>query len=166
MKNSGPYYLQPITNPTTDIQCKRFPIGIHSLNFIIVNIIQNLPLQHIEKPFANLSAHKTLIKNLKQNQVPKSKIISITRHQGNRVWNSLIMGTEFINSILLILLTIKLSSGSIHQHVISHNNPVFQNSWLSFFSSPQFQNSKSMSTKSPQSFCNFNVYFNVFCNQP
>ena len=66
--------------------CKSFKIhlhkktstGINSINSMMKDLISNSPLQNSEKHLANHSARKTLAKNLKQHQVPKSEIISIT----------------------------------------------------------------------------------------
>ena len=44
------------------------------------DLISNSPLQNSEKHLANHSARKALVNKLKQQQVPKSEIISITGH--------------------------------------------------------------------------------------
>ena len=44
------------------------------------DLLSNSPLQNSEKHLANYSARKTLVKKLKQQQVLKSEIISITEH--------------------------------------------------------------------------------------
>ena len=44
------------------------------------DLISNSLLQNSEKHLTNHSARKTLVKNSKQHQVPKSEIISITGH--------------------------------------------------------------------------------------
>ena len=44
------------------------------------NLMSNSPLQNSEKHLASHSARKTLVKKLKQQEVPKSVINSITRH--------------------------------------------------------------------------------------
>ena len=80
MEKSGPFYLQPIVNPLTNDQYKKTPMGINSINFMMKDLISNSPLQKSEKHLANHSARKTLVKKLKQKQVPKSGIISITGH--------------------------------------------------------------------------------------
>ena len=80
MEISGPVYLQPIVNPLTNICYKKTPMGINSINSMMKDLISNSPLQNSEKHLANHSARKTLVKKLKQQQVPKSKIISISRH--------------------------------------------------------------------------------------
>ena len=80
MEKSGPFYLQPIVNPLTNIWYKKTPMGINSINSMMKDLISNSPLQNSEKHLANHSAKKTLVKKLKQQQVPKSEIISITGH--------------------------------------------------------------------------------------
>ena len=80
MEKSGPLYLQPIVNPLTNIWYKKTPMGIISINPMMKDLISNSPLQNSEKHLANHSAKKTLVKKLKQQQVPKSEIISITGH--------------------------------------------------------------------------------------
>ena len=78
MEKSGPFYLQPIVNSLTNIWYKKAPRSINSINSMMKHLISNAPLQKSEKQLANHSARKTLVKNLKQKQVPKSEIISIT----------------------------------------------------------------------------------------
>ena len=59
---------------------EKTPTGINSINSMMKDLISNSTLQNSEKHLANDSARKTLAKNLKQHQVPKSEIISITGH--------------------------------------------------------------------------------------
>ena len=63
-------------------------MGINSINFLMKRLISNSPLQKSEKHLANHSARKTLVKKLKQQQVPKSKIISISRHNRETGWKN------------------------------------------------------------------------------
>ena len=53
-------------------------MGINSINSMMKDLISNSPLQKSEKHLANHSARKTIVKKLKQKQVLKSEIISIT----------------------------------------------------------------------------------------
>ena len=55
-------------------------MGINSINSMMKDLLSNSPLQNSEKHLANYSARKTLVKKLKQQQVLKSEIISITEH--------------------------------------------------------------------------------------
>ena len=80
MEKAGPFYLQPIVNTLTNIWYKKTPMGINTINSTMKDLISNSPLQNSEKHLANHSAKKTLVKKLKQQQVPKSEIISITGH--------------------------------------------------------------------------------------
>lgn len=80
LRNFAPLYLQSIVNPTNEIWCKRLLMRIQSINFIMKNMVQNSTLQYTIKLFLNHSSRRTLVKKLKQNQVPKSKVISITIH--------------------------------------------------------------------------------------
>ena len=80
MEKSRPFYLQPIVNPLTNIWYKKTPMRINSINSMMKDLISISPRQNSEKQFANHSARKKLIKKLKQQQFPKSEIISITGH--------------------------------------------------------------------------------------
>ena len=53
-------------------------MGINSINSMMKDLISNSPLQKSEKHLANHSARKTIAKKLKQKEVLKSEIISIT----------------------------------------------------------------------------------------
>ena len=78
MEKSRPFYLQQIVNPLTNVWYKNTPIGINSISSMINDFISNSPLQNSEKDLVNHSTRKALVKKLKQHQVPKSEIISIT----------------------------------------------------------------------------------------
>ena len=62
-EKSGPFYLQPIANPLTNIWYKKTLMGINSINSMMKDLISNSPLQNSEKHLANYSARKTLVKN-------------------------------------------------------------------------------------------------------
>ena len=79
-EKSGLFYLQPIVNPLTNIWYKKTPMRINSINSMMKDLISGSPLQSSEKHLTNHSAGKALVKNLKQQQVPKSEMISITGH--------------------------------------------------------------------------------------
>ena len=78
MEKSGPSYLQPTVYPFTTIWYKKILMGINSINFMIKALISNSPPKNSEKHLANHSVRKMLVKTLKQQQLPKSEIISIT----------------------------------------------------------------------------------------
>lgn len=65
LKESGPFYLQPIVNPLTDVWYKKQPMGINSINGIMKDMISNSPLRNTEKHLANHSARKTVVKKTK-----------------------------------------------------------------------------------------------------
>ena len=76
MKKSRPFYLQPIVNPLTNICYAKTRMGINSINSMMKDLISNSPLQNGQKYLANYSVGKTFVKKSKQQQVPKSEIIS------------------------------------------------------------------------------------------
>ena len=51
-------------------------MGINGINSMMEDLISNSPLQNSERQ----SPRKMPVKKLKQKQVPKSEVISITRH--------------------------------------------------------------------------------------
>ena len=55
-------------------------MGINSINSMMKDLIPNSSLQNSEKHLANHSGRKITCKNIKQQQVLKSEIISITGH--------------------------------------------------------------------------------------
>ena len=54
-------------------------MGVHTINNIMKNVISNSSLE-TSKHITKHSARKTPVKRLKQNNVAKSEIISITGH--------------------------------------------------------------------------------------
>ena len=41
MEKSGPFYLQPIVNPLTNICYKKTPMGINSINSVMKDLLSN-----------------------------------------------------------------------------------------------------------------------------
>ena len=80
MEKSGPFYLPPIVNPIRNFWYKKTPMEINSINSMMKDLTSNSTLQNRGKHLENHSARKTLVKKLKQQQVPKSEVISITGH--------------------------------------------------------------------------------------
>ena len=78
MEKSGPFYLPPIVNPIRNFWYKKKPMEINSINSMMKDLISNSTLQNRGKHLENHSARKILVKKLKQQQVPKSEVISIT----------------------------------------------------------------------------------------
>ena len=56
------------------------PMGINNINSMMKDLVSNSTLQKREKHLASHSARKTLVKTLKQKQVPKSELTCITGH--------------------------------------------------------------------------------------
>ena len=80
MEKSGPFYLPPIVNPIRNFWYKKTPMEINSINSMMKDLTSNSTLQNSGKHLENHSVRKTLVKKLKQQQVPKSEVISITGH--------------------------------------------------------------------------------------
>ena len=49
MEKSGPFYLQPIVNPLTNLWYKKTSMGINSINSMRKDFISNSPLQKKRK---------------------------------------------------------------------------------------------------------------------
>ena len=62
-------------------------------------MVQNSPLQNIDKRIANHSTQKIVAKKLKQNQVPQFEIISITGHTREAGLDSCDNKEKFNNNI-------------------------------------------------------------------
>ena len=71
---SAPFYLAVICNPSCAIWFKRSLMCVHTIN-IMKNVISKSPLETL-KHVTNHSAHKTLVKRLKQNNVAKSETVT------------------------------------------------------------------------------------------
>lgn len=81
------WWYEKFVVPTTDIWFKCLLAGIHSINSIMKNMVQNSTFQNIDKNAANNSARKALVKKFEQNQVAKSEIIStISTSRFGLVW--------------------------------------------------------------------------------
>ena len=80
LRASGPLYLSIIHNPTSQVWYKNMPMGQHTINSIMKNMVANSPLRTSSKKLTNHSARKTVVKKLKKHHVPKSDIIGITGH--------------------------------------------------------------------------------------
>ena len=133
-------------------------MGINSINLMMKDLISSSPLPNSEKHLANHSARKTLVKILKQRQVPKFGIISITGHNretGLEVYDS---GDELQQKQLLHFIDNQQSAASKNNYSISRNNPIIRNSSISFFpNDDQFY--QNISASNPFSFNNCNSLF-------
>ena len=133
MEKSGPFYLQPIVNPLTNDWYKKTPMGINSINSMMKDLISNSPLQKSEKHLANHSARKTLVKKLKQKQVPKSEIISITGHNREAGLDAYDSSDEMQQKQLSHFIDNHQPTASKNKYSIFPNNPLIQNTFFSFF---------------------------------
>ena len=160
MEKSGPFYLQPIVNPLTNIWYKKTPMGINSINSMMKDLISNSPLQNSEKHLANHSAKKTLVKKLKQQQVPKSEIISITGHNREAGLDAYDSGDEVQQKQLPHFIDNHQPTASKNKYSISPNNPIIRNPSFSFFpNDDQFY--QNISASNPFSFNNCTVHFHM-----
>ena len=80
IEKSRRFYLPPIVNPLRNFWYKKTHMGINSINSMMKDLISNSTLQNSGKHLENHTARKTVVKKLKQQQVPKSEVISITGH--------------------------------------------------------------------------------------
>ena len=109
-------------------------MGINSITSMIKDLISNSPLQKSEKHLANHSARKTLVKKLKQKQVPKSEIISITGHNREAGLDAYDSSDEIHQKQLSRFIDNHQPTASKNKYSISPNNPVIRNTSFSFFS--------------------------------
>ena len=159
LRNSGPFYLQPIVNPLTEIWYKKQPMGINNINGIMKDMIANSPLRNTEKHLANHSARKTLVKKLKQHQIPKSDIITITGHNREAGLDAYDSGDEVQQKQL---------SHVIDNHriapkrklAIPPSDPSIQNPPFSFFPNGDIFKQQ-ISATNPYSFNNCTVHFHM-----
>ena len=84
LREKGPFYLSPITNPSSNIWFKSTQMGINTINRLMKQMIANSPISDTSKKITNHSARKTVVKKLKHNQFAKSDIITITGHNNER----------------------------------------------------------------------------------
>ncbi|CAH3146960.1 unnamed protein product [Pocillopora meandrina] len=82
MKKSGLFFLTVIDKPVSSVWYKKTPVGKNTINTIMNNIKENLPLTDLfpEKNLTNHSARKTVVKKLESSGMPKCEIKNITGH--------------------------------------------------------------------------------------
>ena len=80
IEKSRRFYLPPIVNPLRNFWYKKTHMGINSINSMMKDLISHSTLQNSGKHLENHTARKTVVKKLKQQQVSKSEVISITGH--------------------------------------------------------------------------------------
>ena len=95
LRSSGPLYLSIIHKPVSNsLWYKNVPMGQHTINSIMKRMIENSLLRNSDKKLINHSARKTLVKKLRQNYIPKSKIIGITDHNSETGLDASVSGNE------------------------------------------------------------------------
>ena len=135
-------------------------MGINSINSMMKDLLSNSPLQNSEKHLANYSARKTLVKKLKQQQVLKSEIISITGHNREAGLDAYDSGDEVQQKQLPHFIDNHQPTASKNKYSISPNNPIIRNPSFSFFpNDDQFY--QNISASNPFSFNNCTDHFYV-----
>ena len=165
LRKTGPFYLSVIGNPNSPIWFKLTPMGVNKINHIMKKMIENSPLSGIPKKITNHSARKTVVKKLKQQQVPKSDIISITGHNNERGLDAYDSGDEHHQQILSNCIEnipsnnlVSTAPKNPHQWYrntyVSPNNPLIQHPTFDFFPRVQPQ------VNPTYTFNNCTVHFN------
>ena len=108
-------------------------MGISSINSMMKDLISNSPLQKSEKHLANHSARKTIVKKLKQKQVLKSEIISITGNNHEAGLDAYDSSDEMQQKKLSHFIDNHQPTASKNKYSISPNNPIIRNTFFSFF---------------------------------
>ena len=127
MEKSGPFYLQPIVNPLTSLWKSTVSILWWKIWY------RTHLFRKLKKYLANHSARKTLLKKLKQKQVPKSGIISITGHNQEAGLNVYDGSDEIQQKQLSHFTDNHQPTKSKKKYSISPNNPIIRNTSFSFF---------------------------------
>ena len=137
------------------------PMGINSINSMMKDLMSNSPLQNSEKHLANHSARKTLVKKLKQQQVPKSEIISITGHNREAGLDAYDSSDEMQQKHLSHFINNHQPTASRNKYSISPNNPIIRNTFFSFFPNyDQFYQNMSASNFFGFNNCAVNLHMN------
>ena len=155
-------YLQPIVNPLMNIWYKKTPIRINRINSMMKDLISNSLLQNSEKHLANHSANKTLVKKLKQQQIPKSEIISITGNNRKAGLDAHDTSDDMQQKHLSNFIDNHQLAASKAKYSISPNNPIIRNPskrWILLPIDDQFY--QNISASNPFSFNNFTVHFRM-----
>ena len=106
-------------------------MGINSINSMMKQLIS--PLQKREKHLANHSARKTLVKTLKQKQVPKSEITCITGHNREAGLDAYDSSDEMQQKQLSHFIDNHQPNASKNKYSICPNNPIIRNKSFFFF---------------------------------
>ena len=124
------------------------------------DLTSNSPLQNSEKHLANHSSRKTLVKKLKQQQVPKSEKISITGHNREAALDAYYNSDEVQQKQLSHFIDNHQPTTSKNKYSISPNNAIIRNPSFSFFpNDDQFY--QNISASNPFSFNNCTVHFHM-----
>ena len=96
LRDSGPFYLQPLPIPRGITWFKRVPLGENTIGNMMNKMKQNSPLSELcpSKKLTNHSARKTVVKKLQSNGVQKSEIRTITGHASTEGLDSYDEGDE------------------------------------------------------------------------
>ena len=156
LRISGPFYLAVIYNPSCAIWFKRSPMGVHTINNIMKNVISKSTLE-TSKHITNHSACKTLVKRLKQNNVAKSKIISVTGHSTKAGLDPYDSGDEKQQQAISNAIdNCSIKPFSHRQHFIPPNDPRILYPTFSLFQQADFQQNI-LSLHAPINMCNCTV---------
>ena len=107
--------------------------GTNNINSMMKDLISNSSLQKSEKHLANHSPRKILVKKLKQQQIPKSEITSITGHNREAGVDAYDSSDEMQQKQLSHFIDNHQPTASKNKYFISPNNPVIRNTSFSFF---------------------------------
>ena len=114
----------------------------------------------MENTWQTILQEKHLQKTLKQKQVPKSEIISITGHNRQAGLDAYDSGDEVQQKQLSHFIDIHQPTASKNKYSISPNNPIIRNPSFSFFpNDDQFY--QNISASNPFSFNNCTVHFHM-----
>ena len=161
LRISCPFYLAVIYNSSCAIWFKRSPMGVHTIN--MKNVISKSQLE-TSKHITNHSARKTLVKRLKQNNVAKSGIISVTGHSteaGLHPYDS--VNEKQQQGIPNAIDNCSIKPFSHRHHFTPPNDPRILYPTFSFFQQADFQQNI-LPLHAPINMCNCSV--KVYPNPP
>ena len=114
-------------------------MGVHTTNSTMKNVISKSPMEK-SKRIADHSVRKTLVKRLKQNNVAKSEIISITGHSTEEGLDTFDSGDKKQHQAISNAIDdCRIKPFSHRQHFIPPNDPRNLNPTFSFFQQADFQ---------------------------
>ena len=101
-------------------------MGINSINSMMKDLITNSSLQNSEKHLENHSGRKNTCKKIKQQQVPKSEIISITGHNCEAGLDAYDRGDKGQQKQLYHFIDNHQPNASKNKYSISPSNPIIR----------------------------------------